>query len=50
MLRRALLVLTLAGLYIAVKQLKGKQTTVATDRAAEDEWANEGGATQPASV
>ena len=51
MIRRALLLLTLAGIYLLLKRGSG---TVAVSRAddhdADAQWANEGGANAPASV
>ena len=51
MIRRALVLLVVAGIYVAIR--RGLQTDVvrpASDKAAESQWANEGGANAPASV
>jgi len=50
MIRRALLLLALAGIYIAVKSNSDKKSAAGTDHVAEAQWANEGGANAPASV
>jgi hypothetical protein len=50
MIRRALLLLTLAGIYLALKRGGQKDALPATDHAADAQWANEGGANAPASV
>jgi hypothetical protein len=49
MLRRALLLITLAAIYIAIKR-SARSTEPAVDHASEAQWANEGGANAPASV
>ena len=50
MIRRALLVLTLAGLYMAFKRAGQRRDLQANDRSADAQWANEGGANAPESV
>ncbi|MEA3151782.1 MAG: hypothetical protein QOD56_2721 [Gammaproteobacteria bacterium] len=50
MIRRALLLLTLAGIYMALKRGAQKNALATTDHAADAQWANEGGANAPASV
>jgi hypothetical protein len=50
MIRRALLLLTIAGIYIALKRNGQKAKRSANDQAADASWANEGGANAPASV
>jgi hypothetical protein len=50
MIRRALLLLTIAGIYIALTRNRQKAKHPATDQVAEANWANEGGANAPASV
>ncbi len=50
MIRRALLLLTLAGIYIAVKRNAAKTAELTTDHAADAQWANEGGGNAPTSV
>jgi hypothetical protein len=50
MIRRALLLLTLAAVYIAVKRNAAKASVSTTDHAADAQWANEGGANAPTSV
>ena len=49
MIRRALLLITLAAVYIAVKRSR-RNTVPLVDPAAEAQWANEGGANAPATV
>jgi hypothetical protein len=50
MIRRALLLVTLAALYIAYNRSRSNRPTPADDRAADAQWANEGGANAPDSV
>jgi hypothetical protein len=50
MIRRALLLLTIAGIYIALKRHGQNTKRSANDHAADASWANEGGANAPASV
>jgi hypothetical protein len=50
MIRRALLLLALAGIYVAIKRSAEKPSQPASDRAADARWANEGGAHTPASL
>jgi len=50
MIRRALLLLTLAAVYIAMKRNATKVPAATTDHAADAQWANEGGANAPTSV
>jgi len=50
MIRRVLLLLAMAGIYVAVtrrRQIKGRP---AEDHAAESQWANEGGTSGPATL
>ena len=49
MIRRALLLLTLAGIYNAFKR-HGQKALAAVDHAADAQWANEGGANAPTTV
>jgi hypothetical protein len=50
MIRRALLLLTLAGIYIAYKRSRQSPSFSQEDRVSDAQWANEGGANAPASV
>jgi hypothetical protein len=50
MIRRALLLLAMAGIYVAIKSSLQKNSQPAKDHAAEAQWANEGGANSPAIV
>lgn len=50
MIRRALLLLTLAGLYIAFKRARQTREVRPDDQSADAQWANEGGANAPDSV
>jgi len=49
MIRRALLLLAIAGIYVAIKRNIEKSPQPEADRAADARWANEGGAHAPAS-
>jgi hypothetical protein len=49
MMRRALLLIALAALYIAVTRRR-RDPAPDADHSAEAQWANEGGANAPASV
>jgi hypothetical protein len=49
MIRRALLLITIAAIYLAIKQ-SGKNRQRADDHASEAQWANEGGANSPGTV
>jgi hypothetical protein len=49
MIRRALLLLAMAGIYTMVKQALSR-APISHDRADDARWANEGGANAPASV
>ena len=49
MIRRALLLITLAAIYIAIKR-SGRTKEPSVDHESEAQWANEGGANAPASV
>jgi hypothetical protein len=49
MIRRALLLLALAGVYVAITRRR-QTARLAKDHAAEAQWANEGGASAPAAV
>jgi hypothetical protein len=50
MIRRALLLLSLAGIYVAFKRSEQRAVRRSTDHAADAQWANEGGANAPTSV
>lgn len=50
MIRRALLLLAIAGIYVLVKRNAKTPTPHPSDRAADARWANEGGANAPTSV
>jgi hypothetical protein len=51
MIRRALLLITLAAIYIAVKRSqRNRNAEPFAEPRAEAQWANEGGANAPASV
>jgi hypothetical protein len=50
MIRRALLVLTLAAVYMAYKRAQANRANPEADHEADAQWANEGGANAPASV
>jgi hypothetical protein len=50
MIRRALLLLAAAGIYMAIKRSRENATRPIEDKAADAQWANEGGANAPASV
>ena len=50
MIRRTLLLMLLAGVYIAIKRYAEKQARPSPEHAADAQWANEGGANAPASV
>jgi hypothetical protein len=51
MIRRALLLVTLAAIYIAYKRIRADGAAArGAERAADARWANEGGANAPASV
>jgi hypothetical protein len=49
MIRRALFLLAVAGIYVAIKRRAEKPSQPAIDRTADARWANEGGAHVPAS-
>jgi hypothetical protein len=49
MIRRTLLLLAMAGIYIAIKR-SAQKLPLATDRADDARWVNEGGAPAPATV
>jgi hypothetical protein len=49
MIRRVLLLLVMAGIYVAIRRSLQNEVP-AKDNAAEAQWANEGGANAPASV
>jgi hypothetical protein len=49
MLRRVLLLLAMADIYVAIKRSAQEPSQLATDRAADARWANEGGALSPTS-
>jgi hypothetical protein len=50
MIRRALLLLAMAGIYVAIRLSRKTEVRPAKDLAAEAQWANEGGANPHASV
>jgi hypothetical protein len=50
MIRRALLLLAMAGIYVAIRLARQTEVLPVKDHAAEAQWANEGGANAPASV
>jgi hypothetical protein len=50
MLRRALLLLAVAAIYMAIKNNRQNPKQPSADKAADAQWANEGGANAPASV
>jgi hypothetical protein len=50
MIRRALILLAMAGIYVAIKRGLQNGGAPARDHAAEAQWANEGGANAPATV
>ena len=50
MIRRALLLLAMAGIYLAIKRSNQRLSQPAMDRAADAQWANEGGAHAPSSI
>ena len=47
MIRRALLVLTIAAIYLAIKRSAENKVRRAVERDADAQWANEGGANTP---
>jgi len=47
MIRRALLLLALAGIYVAIKRSLQTERRSVNDDASEAQWANEGGANAP---
>jgi hypothetical protein len=50
MIRRALLLLAMAGIYAAITRRRQTRARLVEDRAAEAQWANEGGASAPATL
>jgi hypothetical protein len=50
MIRRALLLLAMAGIYVAIKRSLQRQVPPAKESSAEAQWTNEGGANAPAPV
>ena len=50
MIRRALFLLTVAGIYILVKRSVNAVADVTTESRADSQWANEGGANSPSTV
>jgi hypothetical protein len=50
MIRRALLLLPIAGIYVAIKRSLRNDGRQAKDHAAEAQWANDGGANAPATI
>jgi hypothetical protein len=50
MFRRALLLLAMVGIYVAIRLARQTEVPPVKDHAAEAQWANEGGANAPASV
>jgi hypothetical protein len=50
MIRRALLVFTIAAIYLAIKRNAQNRARQVMDRDADAQWANEGGANAPTTV
>jgi len=50
MIRRAILLVTLAAIYIAYKRSRLNAEAPSADHDSDAQWANEGGANAPASV
>ena len=50
MIRRALLLLVMAGIYVAIRRSRQYGGPPGKDHAAEAQWANEGGANAPETV
>jgi hypothetical protein len=50
MIRRGLLLLAMAGIYLAIRRSRQTEVRPVQDHAAEAQWANEGGANAHASV
>jgi hypothetical protein len=50
MIRRALLLLAIAGIYVAIKRSRRNDGPQAKDHVAEAQWANDGGANAPATI
>jgi hypothetical protein len=50
MIRRALLLLAIAGIYVAIKRSIQHGVRLRKDHEAEAQWANEGGANAPSTV
>jgi hypothetical protein len=50
MIRRALLLLAVVGIYMAIRRGLQNEVPPAKDTAAEAQWTNEGGANAPARV
>jgi hypothetical protein len=49
MIRRTLLLLAMVGIYVAIRRSLQPEARQNTDRSAEAQWANEGGASASAS-
>lgn len=49
-MRRALLLLAMAGIYVAIRRNRQNPARPAKDAAADARWANEGGANAPSFV
>ncbi len=50
MIRRALLLLTMAGIYVAIRRSSHRVSQAAMDRTADARWSNEGGAHAPSDL
>jgi len=50
MIRRALFLLVIAGIYVAITRRRQTDRRRVEDHAAESQWANEGGASAPATL
>jgi hypothetical protein len=50
MIRRVLLLLAMAGIYVAIKRSLKPQAPGSQEHLAETQWANEGGASVPATL
>lgn len=50
MIRRALVLISIAALYVAIKRAAEKNREQPVDHDSEAQWANEGGANAPATV
>jgi hypothetical protein len=50
MIRRALLLLAMVGIYVAIKRKLDNAAQPVKDESVDSQWANEGGANAPSSV